>query len=166
RGPPPTRSCRSGRERKRRIRYSGRRCMRHRNDRSANPRAAPTFELRRNYDNRTTAMRKSDVVGLDTWPMPVVSSSSTTQRQHHFGIAQHIQRLDEASVRIESDRALPTPTLTREIGAGAGKQRPLLRNLHQAHVGGFVGTFVAILVVVWVFGYAWAWLYNRMSASK
>ena len=36
----------------------------------------------------------------------------------------------------------------------------------QPTVGGFVGTFVAILVVVWVFGYAWAWLYNRMSASK
>src|SRR4029453_13079091 len=40
-------------------------------------RPVSTFELR-SYDNGTTAMRKSDVVGVDTWPMPVVSSSSTT----------------------------------------------------------------------------------------
>jgi len=29
--------------------------------------------------------------------------------------------------------------------------------------GGFVATLVAILIFVWIFGYAWAWLYNRMS---
>jgi 2TM family of unknown function (DUF5676) len=34
----------------------------------------------------------------------------------------------------------------------------------QLTVGGFVGTLVAILVFVWIFGYAWAWLYNQMSA--
>ena len=33
-------------------------------------------------------------------------------------------------------------------------------------VGGFVGTLVALLVFVWVFGYAWAWLYNQMSVGK
>jgi 2TM family of unknown function (DUF5676) len=29
--------------------------------------------------------------------------------------------------------------------------------------GGFVGTFLAIIVFVWLFGYAWAWLYNRFA---
>jgi hypothetical protein len=33
-------------------------------------------------------------------------------------------------------------------------------------VGGFVGTLVAILIFVWIFGYAWAWLYNRMSVAR
>lgn len=33
-------------------------------------------------------------------------------------------------------------------------------------VGGFVGTLVAILVFVWIFGYVWAWLYNRMSGGR
>jgi uncharacterized protein DUF5676 len=33
-------------------------------------------------------------------------------------------------------------------------------------LGAFVGTLVAILVFVWIFGYAWAWLYNRMSVGK
>src|SRR5262249_39624712 len=33
-------------------------------------------------------------------------------------------------------------------------------------VGGFVGTLVAILVFVWIFGYAWAWLYNQMAVSR
>ena len=33
-------------------------------------------------------------------------------------------------------------------------------------VSGFVGTLVAMLVFVWVFGYAWAWLYNQMSVGK
>lgn len=30
-------------------------------------------------------------------------------------------------------------------------------------VGGFVGTLVGIIVFAWLFGYAWAWLYNAMS---
>jgi hypothetical protein len=30
-------------------------------------------------------------------------------------------------------------------------------------VGGLVGTLVAIIVFVWLFGYAWAWLYNQIS---
>ena len=33
-------------------------------------------------------------------------------------------------------------------------------------VGGLVGTIVALLVFVWVFGYAWAWLYNQMSIGE
>jgi len=36
----------------------------------------------------------------------------------------------------------------------------------QLTVGGFLGTLVALLVFVWVFGYAWAWLYNQMSIGK
>jgi 2TM family of unknown function (DUF5676) len=32
-------------------------------------------------------------------------------------------------------------------------------------VGGFVGTLVAILIFVWIFGYAWAWLHNRMAVA-
>ena len=35
----------------------------------------------------------------------------------------------------------------------------------QLTVGGFVGTLVAILVFAWIFGCAWAWLYNRMSSG-
>jgi 2TM family of unknown function (DUF5676) len=35
----------------------------------------------------------------------------------------------------------------------------------QLTLGGFVGTLVAILVFVWIFGYAWAWLYNQMSVG-
>jgi hypothetical protein len=30
-------------------------------------------------------------------------------------------------------------------------------------VGGFVSTLLAMIVFAWVFGYAWAWLYNAMS---
>jgi 2TM family of unknown function (DUF5676) len=33
-------------------------------------------------------------------------------------------------------------------------------------VGGFAGTLVASLIFVWIFGYAWAWLYNRMSVAR
>ncbi len=36
----------------------------------------------------------------------------------------------------------------------------------QLMVSGFVGTLVATLVFVWVFGYAWAWLYNQMSSGR
>jgi hypothetical protein len=36
----------------------------------------------------------------------------------------------------------------------------------QLTVGGFVGTLLSILVFVWVFGYAWAWLYNQMSGGR
>jgi hypothetical protein len=32
-------------------------------------------------------------------------------------------------------------------------------------VGGFVGTLVAIIVFVWLFGYAWGWLYNGLAAD-
>jgi hypothetical protein len=27
----------------------------------------------------------------------------------------------------------------------------------------FVGTLVVLIVVAWVFGYAWAWTYNRLA---
>lgn len=30
-------------------------------------------------------------------------------------------------------------------------------------VGEFVSTLLAIIVFVWVFGYVWAWLYNRLA---
>jgi 2TM family of unknown function (DUF5676) len=30
--------------------------------------------------------------------------------------------------------------------------------------GVFVGTLLVLLVVAWVFGYAWAWMYNRLAA--
>jgi hypothetical protein len=30
-------------------------------------------------------------------------------------------------------------------------------------VGGFVSTFIAIIVFVWLFGYAWGWLYNGLA---
>ena len=30
-------------------------------------------------------------------------------------------------------------------------------------VAGFVGTLLAIIVFVWLFGYVWAWLYNRLA---
>ena len=33
-------------------------------------------------------------------------------------------------------------------------------------VSGFVGTLVALLVFMWIFGYAWGWLYNQMSVGK
>jgi len=36
----------------------------------------------------------------------------------------------------------------------------------QLTVVGFIGTLVAILIFVWIFGYAWAWLYNRMSVGR
>jgi 2TM family of unknown function (DUF5676) len=36
----------------------------------------------------------------------------------------------------------------------------------QLTLGGFVGTLVAILFFVWIFGYAWAWLYNQMAVSR
>ena len=29
--------------------------------------------------------------------------------------------------------------------------------------GGFVSTFIAIIVFVWLFGYAWKWLYNALA---
>ena len=28
----------------------------------------------------------------------------------------------------------------------------------------FLGTWIAVIVSTWVIGYAWAWLYNRLSA--
>jgi hypothetical protein len=28
---------------------------------------------------------------------------------------------------------------------------------------GFVGTLLALLVSAWLFGFAWAWLYNRLA---
>ena len=28
---------------------------------------------------------------------------------------------------------------------------------------GFVGTFVALAVSAWLFGFCWAWLYNRLA---
>jgi len=28
---------------------------------------------------------------------------------------------------------------------------------------GFVGTLIALLVGAWLFGFAWAWLYNRLA---
>jgi hypothetical protein len=30
-------------------------------------------------------------------------------------------------------------------------------------VGEFVSTLLAIIVFVWLFGYAWGWLYNRLA---
>jgi len=30
-------------------------------------------------------------------------------------------------------------------------------------VGGFVSTLLAIIVFAWLFGYAWAWLYNGLA---
>jgi hypothetical protein len=30
--------------------------------------------------------------------------------------------------------------------------------------GVFVGTWLVLIVVAWVFGYAWAWLYNGIAA--
>jgi hypothetical protein len=27
----------------------------------------------------------------------------------------------------------------------------------------FVGTLLVLIVVAWVFGYAWAWVYNRLA---
>jgi hypothetical protein len=36
----------------------------------------------------------------------------------------------------------------------------------QLTVGGFAGTLVAILVFVWVFGYLWAGLYNRLASGR
>jgi hypothetical protein len=32
-------------------------------------------------------------------------------------------------------------------------------------VSGFISTLVAILAFVWIFGYAWPWLYNQMSGG-
>jgi hypothetical protein len=29
--------------------------------------------------------------------------------------------------------------------------------------GGFLGTLIAIIVFAWLFGYAWAWLYNQLA---
>jgi hypothetical protein len=29
--------------------------------------------------------------------------------------------------------------------------------------GGFVGTFVALVIGAWLVGFAWAWLYNRLA---
>ena len=28
---------------------------------------------------------------------------------------------------------------------------------------GFVGTFIVLIISAWVFGFAWAWLYNRLA---
>ena len=30
-------------------------------------------------------------------------------------------------------------------------------------VGSFAGTLVTLMVSGWIFGYAWAWLYNRLA---
>ena len=30
----------------------------------------------------------------------------------------------------------------------------------------FVGTLLVLIVVTWVFGYAWAWLYNRIARES
>jgi hypothetical protein len=38
--------------------------------------------------------------------------------------------------------------------------------LPQLTVGAFVSILVAVLIIVWIFGYAWPWLYNRMSVSR
>lgn len=29
--------------------------------------------------------------------------------------------------------------------------------------GGFVGTFVVLIISAWLVGFAWAWLYNRLA---
>jgi len=29
--------------------------------------------------------------------------------------------------------------------------------------GGFIGTLLVLIVVAWVFGYAWAWMYNWLA---
>jgi hypothetical protein len=42
------------------------------------------------------------------------------------------------------------------LGAGVASLLP-----QRLRVGGFISTLVAILAFVWIFGYAWAWLYNR-----
>ena len=33
----------------------------------------------------------------------------------------------------------------------------------EASFGEFVGTAATVVVTAWVFGYAWAWLYNRLA---
>jgi len=35
----------------------------------------------------------------------------------------------------------------------------------QLTYGGFVGTLIVLIVTAWVFGFAWAWLYNRFAAQ-
>jgi hypothetical protein len=31
---------------------------------------------------------------------------------------------------------------------------------------GFVGTFITVIVSAWLVGYAWAWLYNRLTRLR
>ena len=35
----------------------------------------------------------------------------------------------------------------------------------QLTYGGFVGTFVVLVVFAWLAAFGWAWLYNRLAAS-
>jgi 2TM family of unknown function (DUF5676) len=35
---------------------------------------------------------------------------------------------------------------------------------HELSYVTFLGTWIAVIVSTWVVGYAWAWLYNRLSA--